>query len=318
MSPTASTPIKARFVRLLATTVAASSALAAFAVSPAHAATQCGAVITASIVLENDLTHCEGDGLVVKHSDITVDLNGHTVSGTGVSPSHAAFGIRASGGFDHVTVKNGHVQGFAAGVNLYDSAKSTVTGLGLAENGFGISLARSTGTEVIANKLEGSRDYSYGITDMDGSGNRIEGNGLRAMAYGIVVGSSGTSILNNHLENSGWGIVAEAPQTAVAGNYVTGGGSSGSKGITFLRPCDGSSGWCSPAGGSGQLRSNTSSSNGGYGISVGTSQTVVTSNTTISNGGRGIEGTQGMTDGGGNRASGNGVNPQCTFVVCTA
>ena len=44
----------------------------------------CGQVIMHSIHLRNDLIDCPGDGLVIGADDVTLDLNRHTIDGTGV------------------------------------------------------------------------------------------------------------------------------------------------------------------------------------------------------------------------------------------
>jgi hypothetical protein len=45
----------------------------------------CGSVVTHDVVLTRDLLGCQGDGLVIGASGITVNLGGHTVAG--VSPT---------------------------------------------------------------------------------------------------------------------------------------------------------------------------------------------------------------------------------------
>ncbi len=45
----------------------------------------CGQTITQSTVLENDLTGCPNNGIVIGANNITLDLNGHTVAGTAAS-----------------------------------------------------------------------------------------------------------------------------------------------------------------------------------------------------------------------------------------
>src|SRR5215210_9323889 len=43
----------------------------------------CGSLITTDTTLDSDVGPCVGDGLIVAADDITLDLGGHTVSGTG-------------------------------------------------------------------------------------------------------------------------------------------------------------------------------------------------------------------------------------------
>ena len=53
----------------------------AYASKPVHAA--CGQTITADTTLNSDLTNCTGPGITIGADDITLDLNGHTITGKG-------------------------------------------------------------------------------------------------------------------------------------------------------------------------------------------------------------------------------------------
>ena len=44
---------------------------------------ECGDTITADTTLDRDLTDCPNNGIVVGADGITLDLNGHTISGDG-------------------------------------------------------------------------------------------------------------------------------------------------------------------------------------------------------------------------------------------
>jgi parallel beta-helix repeat protein len=55
---------------------------------------------------------------------------------------------------------------------------------------------------------------------------------------------------------------------------------------------------------------------GRAGIIVGSSSTTITENRAVRNGGLGIRAVEGVVDGGGNRASGNGDPRQCVNVAC--
>jgi parallel beta-helix repeat protein len=71
----------------------------------------CGQRLTASVRLANDVSGCPGDGLVVDADGVTVDLNGHTLSGsatgTGVVSEHA-----------NTTIENGTITRFANAVDV--------------------------------------------------------------------------------------------------------------------------------------------------------------------------------------------------------
>jgi hypothetical protein len=53
----------------------------AYASKAVHAS--CGQTITADTTLESDLTKCTGPAIRIGADDITIDLNGHTITGKG-------------------------------------------------------------------------------------------------------------------------------------------------------------------------------------------------------------------------------------------
>ena len=56
------------------------------ALSTGHASAghvSCGDTITADTTLDSDLVDCPNNGIVIGADDVTLDLNGHTVSGDG-------------------------------------------------------------------------------------------------------------------------------------------------------------------------------------------------------------------------------------------
>src|SRR5262245_18793772 len=68
-------------------------------VEPASGNASCGLTVTSDFQLDRDLGPCQGDGLIVDASDVTLDLRGHTITG-----EHAGRGIYVkqhdSGGVD--------------------------------------------------------------------------------------------------------------------------------------------------------------------------------------------------------------------------
>ena len=128
----------------------AAFACAIAAAAPASAATDtlsCGDTVTTSVTLSEDLLDCPGDGLVVGADDVTIDLNGHTVSG--VWPSS---GIRIEG-FDGVTVRDGILRVFNIGVEAIDADRLTLTNLGGNPELYGLSLQDSDSARISDNTL---------------------------------------------------------------------------------------------------------------------------------------------------------------------
>lgn len=130
----------------------------------AHAVTlACGATITQNTVLDADVGPCPFGGLYgikVDADNITLDLNGHTVSGTSqFVPSEGAgvFVYRRTG----VTVKNGAVRFFDGGVIIEGGGGNTVTGIVARDNigfvgstpyGDGIAVQSSINNKIVNNQ----------------------------------------------------------------------------------------------------------------------------------------------------------------------
>jgi hypothetical protein len=116
---------------LLAAAVAA-AALAAPAVASANPA--CGSTVTHNVTLHSDMTCLSSDGLDVGKSGVTINLNGHTITGTssydGINNYH----------HNNVTVENGTVRDFDYGV-LYEYTAGSrilhVKALNIAYDGIG-------------------------------------------------------------------------------------------------------------------------------------------------------------------------------------
>ena len=85
----------------------------------------CGAVITQSVTLDSDVGPCPGDGLIIRASNITVDLGGHRVFAATPNGPLENVGIRL-GMVSGVTVQNGTVEGFDAGVFVNGGGGNTI------------------------------------------------------------------------------------------------------------------------------------------------------------------------------------------------
>src|SRR5262245_28771607 len=74
----------------------------------------CGSTIVANLKLHHDLT-CPADGLIVGADGIKLNLNGHTITGSG-----GGVGINVNGR-TNVSISGGTVQQFATGVLVFNS-----------------------------------------------------------------------------------------------------------------------------------------------------------------------------------------------------
>jgi len=196
----------------------------------------CGDEIDRDTILDGDLVCDRGPGLVVTADNVTLDLGGHTVSGGPQSgaggPGILLRGVRG------VTVRNGTVERFDAGVVIDGGSDNVVETLTVQDNvgdpdgelGDGIVISDSRANRVHANTVLRNGPFS-GISV-----------GLRSQANEIL---DNTVTDNNmaHLGHPGgggqtMGIRIEGPaanHNRIVGNTVTG---SGADGIVVLSTCD--------------------------------------------------------------------------------
>jgi parallel beta-helix repeat protein len=152
----------------------------------------CGAVITQSITLDSNLTNCQGDGLRVQASNITIDLAGRTISGrtnTNTTPDEFV-GIRLMN-VTGVTVRNGTVTNFDAGVVIGRGSGNTISRVRVLNN-----INHSTLTGAI-----NPCNFGDGIVANDSDNNIIEGNVAQGNGpYGgitILGDSDSNQVLSN-------------------------------------------------------------------------------------------------------------------------
>jgi CSLREA domain-containing protein len=227
--------------------------------APVFAAVTCGQVLVNSVILTNHLIDCPGDGLVIGANNITVDLDGHIIDGVGQG---LTAGIR-NNGFDSVTIRNGVVQEFEAGVLLNPGTAfnivegmtaqlNTLAGLMLsnaddgtlaggniirnntfAGNADGIQLINGTQfAQVRNNTVAGSS--GYGLYLLNAHSNYLEGNIFSATSdAGINLEGSGNNTL---LGNT---VIAAADaafyvQLSSNGNHIEGNNLSESEGGIYI------------------------------------------------------------------------------------
>jgi hypothetical protein len=265
----------------------------------------CGDTITTDVTLTANLTSCPGDGLIVAADGVTVDLNGHSVRGSG-----AGTGITVSGA--DVSVVNGLVGGFDVGVrSSFGSgdrtrlSRLTVTG---------------NGTGVVANSQSGVLDQST--------------IALNAGAGLTVAGANSWTIEHSQVtDNGGAGMVLfQALFTTIAGNTVSHNAGNGIEFRFHVDVATVSDNLVARNGGFGiritdstsKVLRNVARRNGNTGILLSESENPeavvfyeISGNVSNDNAGAGIVATAGMTDGGGNSAKHNGATPQCMNVACS-
>jgi parallel beta-helix repeat protein len=136
----------------------------------------CGDTVTTDTTLRADLTGCPAEGLLIGADRITLDLNGHTISGS----FSGAAGIDNSAGHDGVTIKNGTVRNFTNGVVLLEHATGNrVQRLTLASD----------------NSSEGADN---GVLIFDSDHNRIERNSISGAGNGVFLGNTTDSTVDRN------------------------------------------------------------------------------------------------------------------------
>src|SRR5687768_17465262 len=123
--------------------------MAAMAVPATAVATHvgCGGVITTNTTLDSDIGPCAGDGLIIAANSVVLNLNGHTITGTG-----SGAGVRAAQ-VTGVVIKNGTVTGFHTGVQLDEADSNTVRVMTATQNIRGINVSGSDGNQIVLNTL---------------------------------------------------------------------------------------------------------------------------------------------------------------------
>jgi hypothetical protein len=163
-----------------ACTAAALIAVSLAAPATVHAShVSCGTAISSDTTLDSDLVGCPGNGIEIVASDVTLDLAGHTISGT-----QPGLGVVTGPGASRVTVMNGTVRDFQTAIRLGPGSDYVARNVSLHDSHVGLLLAGVNGALV----------------------KRISASGITGSAI-HAPGSNGVSAVRNHLfaNNSGMG-----------------------------------------------------------------------------------------------------------------
>jgi parallel beta-helix repeat protein len=261
----------------------------------------CGTTITTNTVLRSDITGCAGPGLIVGADNITLDLGGHTITGTGVDA-----GVRVDF-HDGVTVRHGTVRGFAEGVVVNTAGGDNVLGMTVEGNVRGINLANASNTVIAGNLVRTSELDGIRVDGFGSTGDTVSNNVVLGSTYSITVSNaaSGTTVSHNVMLNGklyGLSIFSSPTGTTAVGNIAN------RNGIDGIYVDDSSTGTV--------LNRNVANANGQDGVRVLGPGAALTRNVANANGNLGIEAVAGVVDGGGNVARSNANPLQCTGVVC--
>ncbi len=148
-----------------------------------------------SYVVTRDLLSAGGNGITVSADDVTIDLNGFTLAGTGQVTFGGGFGIAAAER-SNLTVVNGVIRGWNRGIDN-PSITGGKTGLFrhllITSNGFGV---------------------------LPAPGSRFDGNIVRDSAYNGVESTGRTTIMNSTFVDNSTAIRADVGQDLIEGNHI--------------------------------------------------------------------------------------------------
>ena len=195
-------------------------ALGATSAGAGAPALQCGATLTKSTTLTEDLLRCPGTALVIGADGITVNLAGHTISGTNAAGGE---GIANDGHAGVRIVGSGKITDFRLnGVGMRKAPKSVVRGLTIRRIGAG-------GVE--------NEPVSAGILIVESPGSQLVGNDVAndVKAYqsdgAVVLKSRGTLVRSNKLSHNAWNGLAlfESAGSRIIGNEFDANGNNGTE-----------------------------------------------------------------------------------------
>jgi len=174
----------------------------------------CGAMIAQDVKLANDLV-CSGDALHITADNVTLDLDGHVVTGTGTGGGITARGRR------NINIRGGTIQNFVTGILVAQSTGVVLSQNRLTQNREAIFLNGASDNvvkenEAWQNQLRGIMVRPTG-SGMVSARNLVKENVLRENPSGILLfGQPDNTIKENWISGS-----------SVAALDLTGGGASG-------------------------------------------------------------------------------------------
>lgn len=197
---------KLKFIRL-GISVAALCAAAAFAPALAVAADpSCGDSITHNVTLHHDLdcTSATADGLTISKNGITVDLNGHTMTGPGGAGTYQAI---EDSGYDKLTVKHGTLKNWETGVYLSGPVAKAIVDhvtvkLDSTQSYYGVYADYPTGGRFTNIKVDNANE---GIYLYEGSSNTVDHAKVTNSDYGFYVENAVGDVVKNSKALNGGG-----------------------------------------------------------------------------------------------------------------
>jgi len=170
------------------------------AISAPTFAQNCGDVITSDVLLRSNLQCDDGYFIFdVQADNVTIDLNGYTLSG---SPSITGI---LNQGYSNMTVKNGTIKGIGFGVIVSQSDTLRVDNMTFYETGNGVNFSKTDGAIISNNKFIRQSGVSVNLINNDvnysTNNNRIENNEFYETTLGVRIcgANADSNIVTNNL-----------------------------------------------------------------------------------------------------------------------
>ncbi|MGI9119568.1 MAG: right-handed parallel beta-helix repeat-containing protein [Acidimicrobiales bacterium] len=196
----------------------------------------CGQLVTTSTQLSEDVGPCPADGVIIAKDNVTLDLGGHRIFGFEGPGDGTSAGIRLPNR-NRVTIRNGTVSGFDAGVVINQGRSNIVQGMTVTDNvgpddvfnaelGDGIAVFDSGFNRILDNTVTNNGVFDgIGVLGGASDGNRIQGNTVANNLGPSDGGPAGQGIIVNSFTGTFDG--ATITGTATFDNVVRGNASAG-------------------------------------------------------------------------------------------
>ncbi len=203
-------------------------------------AVSCGATITSDTVLTADLLNCGGLGIAVGANSVTLNCQGHVISGTPPNPFYQGTGVRLAYR-QNVTVENCEVRSFWYGFELSNSSENILLRNTSHDNFSGFCVHNGSSLNLLhhntARNNNGAGSCGGGISLENASSNNITSN----LAYynsgtGVVLSGGSSNLLSYNIAYGNQvGLTVSGTGSIATSNVAYGNGSStGSYGILLI------------------------------------------------------------------------------------
>jgi parallel beta-helix repeat protein len=176
---------------------------------PSSGVASCGEIVNEDVTLTSDLECGPGDGLIVGANDVTINLNGYSITSSDEDGSeNPSMNYDGSSGILVPNAQNvaisglGEVSGFDRGITFMGSSGGQVADIQLANNDIGVLMSGSEGTEVSRNTI--TNNGIALISDSSNKGviafNQVVANLEQGM---LVLGSDENVVAANNMFGNG-------------------------------------------------------------------------------------------------------------------